>query len=91
MNNRYGECERRLFALLAKSGERVFVLGPDGDVLVANAVQDGFFEDKKVPGQTFDIHGSDGYFKSFPLTFTYWVTDAGLAFIKQYMEGSELG
>lgn len=91
LNNRYGECERRLFALIAKNGERVFLLGPGGDVLVANAVQDGFFEDKNVPGMTFDINGSDGYFKSFPMTFTYWVTDAGMAFIKRYVEGVELG
>ncbi|NWA28531.1 HNH endonuclease [Pseudomonas gingeri] len=90
LNNRYGDCERRLFAILAKSGERVFVLGPGGDVLVANAVQDGLFEDKQVKGMSFDISTSEGFSKRFPMTFTYWVTDAGMTFIKHYMEGSDL-
>ncbi|MEQ1742656.1 MAG: HNH endonuclease signature motif containing protein [Candidatus Nitrotoga sp.] len=44
LNNRYGEFERRLFEVLAKSNERVFVLGAAGDLMVANAVKDGFFE-----------------------------------------------
>jgi len=36
--------------MLARTGDRVFVLGPAGDILVANAVKDGFFEDKRVEG-----------------------------------------
>ena len=31
LNNRYGEIERRLFSLLARTGERVFVLGAGGE------------------------------------------------------------
>ncbi len=90
LNNRYGEFERRLFEVLAKSGERVFVLGAAGDLLVANAVKDGFFEDKQVKGVNFDIKSDSGYSKSFPMTFTYWVTDAGVAFIKRFAIGADI-
>lgn len=90
LNNRYGEFERRLFELLAKSGERVFVLGAAGDLLVANAVKDGFFEDKHVQGMSFDIKSDSGYSKSFPMTFTYWVTDAGVEFIKRFASGADI-
>jgi HNH endonuclease len=90
LNNRYGEFERRLFEILAKTGERVFVLGAAGDLLVANAVKDGFFEDKQVKGMDFKIKVSNGFEKSFPMQFTYWVTNAGVAFIKRYAEGSDI-
>ncbi len=90
LNNRYGEFERRLFELFAKSNERVFVVGAGGDLLVANAVKDGFFEDKKVEGIGFQIKGSDGFSKNFPMTFTYWVTDSGVEFIKNYVEGHDI-
>ena len=90
LNNRYGEVERRLFEFLAKSGELVFVLGVAGDLLVANAVKDGFFEDKHVPGMMFDVSSSDGFQKSFPTTFTYWVTDAGVEFIKRFSQGEDI-
>lgn len=87
LNNRYGETERRLFAALARSKERVFVLGAAGDLAVANAVQDGLFEDKKVEGIGFDVQSSEGWKKNFPLAFTFWVTDAGVEFIRRYAEG----
>ncbi len=61
LNNRYGEFERRLFEVLAKTGERVFILGVAGDLLVANAVKDGFFEDKHVAGMEFDVTGCPSY------------------------------
>jgi hypothetical protein len=90
LNNRYGEFERRVFETLAKSGERVLVLGPGGDLLVANAVKDGFFEDKQVKGMEWTVTGSNGFQKNFPLTFTYWVTDAGVEFIGRYAAGRDL-
>lgn len=90
LNNRYGEFERRLFEILAKSGERVFVVGAGGDILLANAVKDGFFEDKNVSGMDLDVKGSNGFQKSFPMSFTYWVTDAGVEFIKRYASGKNL-
>ncbi|MBM5573688.1 HNH endonuclease [Deefgea sp. CFH1-16] len=90
LNNRYGEFERRLFEVLAKSNERVFVLGAAGDLLVANAVKDGFFEDKHVQGMSLDINGDNGFSKSFPMTFTYWVTDAGVEFIKRFSNGNDI-
>ena len=90
LNNRYGEIERRLFEVLAKSRERVFVLGAAGDIMVANAVMDGFFEDKNVAGMNLDISSSNGFNKSFPMSFTYWVTDTGVEFIKRYVEGLDI-
>jgi hypothetical protein len=90
LNNRYGEFERRLFEVLAKTGERVFVLGAAGDLLVANAVKDGFFEDKHVQGMNFDVKSNHGYSKSFPMTFTYWVTDAGVEFIRRFASGTDI-
>ena len=90
VNNRYGEFERRLFGLLAQTGERVFVVGAGGDLLVANAVKDGFFEDKHVDGMGLDITGSNGFRKQFPIAFTYWVTDLGVAFIQRYASGADI-
>lgn len=90
LTNRYGEFERRLFEVLAKSNERVFVLGAAGDLLVANAVKDGFFEDKHVEGAGFQVNGSDGFSKNFPMTFTYWVTDAGVEFIRRFAKGADI-
>ena len=68
----------------------VFVLGAAGDLLVANAVKDGFFEDKHVEGMGFEVKGSNGFSKNFPMTFTYWVTDAGVEFIKRYAAGQDI-
>ncbi|AEC21014.1 hypothetical protein PT7_2474 [Pusillimonas sp. T7-7] len=90
LNNRYGEFERRLFEVLAKTRDRVFVLGAAGDLLVANAVKDGFFEDKHVQGMSFDVKGDSGFSKSFPMTFTYWVTDSGVEFITRYASGADI-
>lgn len=90
LNNRYGEFERRLFEVLARSNERVFVLGAAGDLLVANAVKDGLFEDKQVDGMKFTVNGSNGFSKSFPMDFTYWVTDRGVEFIKRFASGVDI-
>ncbi|WP_082582616.1 HNH endonuclease [Mesorhizobium sp. Root172] len=95
LNNRYGEFERRLFSILAKTGDRVLVLGPGADVQVANAVVDGLLEDKKVPGMNFDVKSHDAFgreifSRSFPLTFTYWVTEKGADFIRRFSDGDDL-
>jgi hypothetical protein len=90
LNNRYGEFERKLFEVLAKSNERVFVLGAAGDLMVANAVKDGFFEDKHVEGIGLQVNGSNGFTKNFPMSFTYWVTDAGVEFIKCFASGRDI-
>lgn len=90
INKRYSEFELRLFRHIAISGERIFVLGAGGDILVANAVLDGFFEDKHVEGIGFNIESSDGFSKSFPLTFTYWVTDTGMNFIHRLIHGEAI-
>jgi hypothetical protein len=90
LNNRFNELERRLFEILAETGQRLFVLGAGGDIMVSNAVKDGLFEDKKVEGISFDLNGSDGSSFTFPLTFTYWVTDAGVDFIRRFSEGRDI-
>lgn len=90
LNNRYGDVERRLFTELARTGERVFMLGAGGDILVANAVRDGLFEDKKVGGIEMGISGSNGFQRNFPLSFTFWVTDAGVEFIRRYAAGESI-
>jgi len=90
LNNRYGEIERRIFEILATSDERVFVLGAGGDLMVANAVKDGLFEDKNVESMSLKITGSDGFEKDFPMTFTYWVTDAGRKFIQRFKSGGDI-
>ncbi|WP_374562513.1 HNH endonuclease [Ideonella sp.] len=89
LNNRYGEFERRLFEVLAKSEERIFVLGAAGDLLVANAVKDGLFEDQKVQSANFVVQ-SDDFNKAFPMNFTYWVTDAGVEFIRRFARGADI-
>jgi HNH endonuclease len=91
LNNRYGEFECRLFELFAKSGEREFVVGAGGDLLVANAVKDGFFEEKHYGSDKHLIACRDGTLKYFPLTFAYWVTDAGAEFIKRFATGLDIG
>lgn len=92
LNNRYGEFERRIFEILAASGERIFVVGAGGDVLVYNAIKDGLIEDRHVEGMSFEITSSDidGFNKSFPMSFTYWLTDAGVEFIKRFAKGDDL-
>ena len=90
INNRYGEFERRIFELLASSRERVIVVGAGGDILLHNAIKDGFLEDKHVMGINLDIQSSNGFKKSFPLSFTYWLTDAGVEFIKRFATGHNL-
>lgn len=90
INNRYGEFERRLFEIIAETGERVYVIGAGGDLLLANAVKDGFLEDKNVSGMNLDVTGSNGFQKSFPLSFTYWVTDMGMEFVKKYSLGKDI-
>lgn len=91
LNGRYCDVERRLFELLAMSRKRVFVLGAGGDIMVANAVKDGLFEDKTVKGMEWQVKDELGvYDETFPLVFTYWVTDAGVAFIERYKSGQDV-
>ena len=72
LNNRYGEFERRLFEVLAKTGERVFVLGAAGDLLVANAAKDGLFEDKHVVGMEFNVTSDHGFqVTTHPLSYAH--------------------
>lgn len=90
LNNRYGEFERRLFEVLAETGERDFVLGAAGDLLVANAVKDGLFEDQRISSTSLRVTTHDGSFKSIPTTFVFRVTDAGVVFIENFVTGKDI-
>lgn len=95
LNGRYGEFERRMFSILSKSKlnnveDRVFVVGAGGDILLANAVLDGLFEDKNVEGMGLQIKDGQGFEKTFPMSFTFWVTDEGVRFIRQYSDGEAI-
>jgi phosphopentomutase len=90
LNHRYGEFERRIFDYIVESGERVIVVGAGGDILLYNAIKDGFLEDKNVQGISLSIKIGNEFEKKFPLSFTYWVTDKGLEFIKRYSEGNSI-
>ena len=97
INNRYGETERRLFEILGKNEEQIFLLGAGGDVLVYNAERDGIFQKLDVKFGEYSmnhrdvsINHSDEWSKSFPMTFTYAVTPAGKEFIQNFLEGRDL-
>jgi len=49
-----------------------------------------FFEDKHVEGMGLQVNGSNGSSKNFPMSFTYWVTDAGVEFIKRFASGIDI-
>jgi len=36
------------------------------------------------------VQGSNGFSKNFPMAFTYWVTDAGVEFIKRFSQGADI-
>ncbi len=90
LNHRYGEFERRIFDYIVKSGERVIVVGAGGDILLYNAIKDGFLEDKNIQSFALMLKIGNEFEKKFPLSFTYWVTDKGLEFIKKYSEGNHI-
>ncbi|HEY9812173.1 MAG TPA: HNH endonuclease signature motif containing protein, partial [Candidatus Sericytochromatia bacterium] len=77
VNNRYGEFERQLFEILAKSQDRVFIVGAGGDILVANAVKDGLFElhQEETLGLTdaeiLVVIDPKRYKKTFPISFVF--------------------
>jgi len=53
-------------------------------------LKDGFFEDKHVEGMGLQVNGSNGFSKNFPMSFTYWVTDTGVEFIKRFASGGDI-
>ncbi|MFC9473074.1 HNH endonuclease [Nocardia sp. NPDC056952] len=95
LNNRYGELERKIFSTLSEvdltdPANRVFILGAGGDLMIANAVKDGLFEDKHVEGIGLEIEGSNGVSRIFQTTFTYWVSDIGVEFIGRMASGEDI-
>ncbi len=91
IHGRYGELERRIFEAVARSGERLVIVGAGGDLLCAHAVRDGLLE--HVPG----IKGVDMVvehegqpYGTFPTTFGYWVTEEGMRFVQRYQDGREI-
>jgi hypothetical protein len=97
LNSRYGEFERRVFEHVAVTGRRVFVVGAGGDFFVANAVKDGLFERLPRPGKGLRVElvtgakdPETGEEFSFPTSFRYYVTDAGVDFIRRFARGESL-
>lgn len=91
LNNRYGEFERRVFAILAETKETLISVGAGGDVLLANAIKDGLLTDTNVEVMTFEVTSSDGTFsKSFRSQFIYSVTPKGADFIERFAAGRTL-
>lgn len=90
LNNRYGEFERRVFELVARTQGRIFVLGAGGDLLLANAAKNGLVRVEPSYAYGLDVTLGDGQKMNFPMTFVCEVTDAGLQFVEHYSRGIEL-
>lgn len=91
LNNRYGEFERRVFAILAETKEQLISVGAGGDVLLANAIKDGLLVDTNVEGMSLNVTSSDGKIaKSFRSQFVYLVTPKGADFIERFAAGRTL-
>lgn len=90
LNHRYGEFERRTFASLAESGERTFMVGAGGDLMLANAIKDGFFVDTQINVMSMGVPLTDGTTKTFATASIYNVTDAGVEFIRRYAAGDDI-
>lgn len=91
LNNRYGEFERRVFSILAETGEPLISVGAGGDILLANAIMDGFLTDTNVQGMSLEVKSNDGTIsKSFRSQFVYLVTPKGRDFIERFAAGQTL-
>lgn len=90
LNNRYGEVERRIFELVARTKGRIFVLGAGGDILLANAAKDGLIKVTPSYAYGLDVTLNDGQKLNFPMSFVCEITDAGFAFVEQYALGIAL-
>lgn len=91
LNNRYGEFERRVFAILAETKEPLISVGAGGDILLANAIKDGLLTDTNVEGMSLNVNSSDGKIsKSFRSQFVYLVTPEGRDFVERFAAGRAL-
>jgi hypothetical protein len=90
LNYRYGEVERRVFELVARSKGRIFVLGAGGDIMLANAAKDGLVSVTPSYAYGLDVTLVDGQKMNFPMSFVCEVTPAGLEFVERYARGIEL-
>ncbi|MGV1004572.1 MAG: hypothetical protein ACOYEV_07350 [Candidatus Nanopelagicales bacterium] len=57
---------------------------------MSNAEKDGLVENKKVEGLGFHLTSPDGYSRTFPLSFTYWVTDEGIRFVDRLVHAKDI-
>ncbi len=90
MNNRYGDFERRVFELVARTKARLFVLGAGGDLLLANAAKDGLVNVTPSYAIGLDVALNDGQKITFPMSFVCEITEAGFKFVEQYSQGIAL-
>ena len=90
LNNRYGDLERRIFELVARTGAGVFVVGAGGDLLLANASRDGLINVMPSHAYGLDVTLANGQKFNFPMSFVCEITSAGFKFIRQYADGVAL-
>jgi hypothetical protein len=87
LNSRYSEIERRLFAIIAETGRRFFIFYAGFDIMLMNAVRDGFL----TPRADMDgfVH-SDEDNRDYPSAYGYDVTAEGVEFANRYISGEDL-
>ena len=93
LNRRYGDFEMRLFSMLARSGQTVFVTGAGAEIHLAHAVLDGLLEVVPSNNEGFGTDATiDGVEQVLylPATAVYKVTDVGKQFLKSFAEGEPL-
>lgn len=90
LNNRYGDVERRVFELVARTKSRILVLGAGGDILLANAAKDGLVNVTPSYAYGLDVTLNDGQKMSFPMSFICEITPIGFEFVERYAQGMEL-
>lgn len=89
LNNRYGETERRVFALLLETNDDVVLLGTGGDISVANAVKDGLL--RRLPDEVGTYHvGRYPNQRAFPIAHLFELTPKGKEFITKYSTGEKI-
>lgn len=91
LNGRYSEFERRVFQHFAETNEELILVAAGADLMLANAVRDGFFQRVPVEFGTYDLSASNGFKKSFPMNHTFQITPKGKEFVQKFKSGADLG
>jgi hypothetical protein len=93
LNSRYSDFERRVFQSIFDTGRRSLVVAGGFDILLQNAVKDGFLtldEDSLAVVPAIGYVNDHGKNEDFPLALSYNVTDEGIDFVNRYVRGEDL-